>query len=148
MASAHPVRYWVVTIVTISLIYSLLYFWPLLEGDLSLLRQVQHVDIRGIALQSDLQFQVQEARRKFLHILHAVREPEDLSNQLAQLSQIDSTIQRTEAKIDQLGSWPAENQKNFEANWSQYKAKRDRFLALMQSHAEQNARAYVEATGR
>ena len=134
-AAASPLNYGLVAVIALTVSYSILRVLPALRHDLQLLREVYAVDERGIHLEGDLRYQIQESRRRFLRALLAAGKPAEVEEEAQSMRSADAAIARTEQQIAQqiaqLGTAPAASQALFHASWLSYTATRDRMLAAV-----------------
>jgi PAS domain S-box-containing protein/diguanylate cyclase (GGDEF)-like protein len=145
------VSYGVAAIIVLTVAFSALDVIPMVRRNLQLLHDVQAVDIKAIRLEGELQYEIQESRRKFLLILLAVGEPagsnvegnkqanqqskqqvsQRASEEIRAFRAYDATIALTEFKLAQLGPAQAETQKQFHAGWQHYAVLRDAMLTTV-----------------
>jgi len=135
LGTVSPIRFGVAAIIVLTLAYSLLHIVPMVRGDLRLLNDLNARDLKGVTLESDLQYQIEESRRSFLRALLATGSQAETDQEVQSMHAIDETIAQTEAKIAQLGVIPEQNQEQFNQSWSRYVALRDRQLAILSSGA-------------
>lgn len=127
-AVASPLRYGVVAVIFVTIGYSWFRIVPVIYRDLQLLRDVYSLDERGIALEGDLQYEIQESRRRFLRILLANGKPSEVERETRAMQGYDATIAATEFSIAQLGAQAEGSQQQFHARWLHYVAERDELL--------------------
>ena len=130
-ATASPLSYGLVAVIAVTVGYSFLRVLPMLRQDLQVLRNVYSVDERGIHLEGDLQYEIQESRRRFLRALLAAGKPAEVEEEAESMRSADAAIASTAKQIAQLGATPAASQALFHASWLSYTAARDKLLAAV-----------------
>jgi len=133
LAVASPLRYGVVAVIVVTLGYTSIRIVPMIHLDRELLREVYAVDERGISLEGDLQFQIQESRRQYLSILSSQSRPEEIQNETQSLQSYDAVIARTESTIADLKPNPGHSPRQFHQDWLRYVALRNTVLASLKS---------------
>jgi PAS domain S-box-containing protein/diguanylate cyclase (GGDEF)-like protein len=126
---ASSARAWVGAIIVLTLCYLFLHVVPMIRRDLGMLRDLQQVDGQGITYESELQYQMQESRRRFLHILLESSDQAAHTKDLNSLRQIDASVGATIMKIDELGVVSPKVQGQVRQSWQDYLTLRDRMLA-------------------
>jgi PAS domain S-box-containing protein/diguanylate cyclase (GGDEF)-like protein len=128
VAAAPPLRYGVVAVIVVSMGFAWGHLLPVIRHDLQLLHDVYAIDEQGIALEGDLQYEIQESRRRFLRILLAGGKPAEVDQETRSMRGYDATVALTESRIAQLGVLPEGNRRQFRDNWLHYVALRDQML--------------------
>ncbi|WP_263355565.1 putative bifunctional diguanylate cyclase/phosphodiesterase [Acidicapsa ligni] len=96
----------------------------MVSRDLRLLHDVYAIDVQGIRLEGELQYEIQKSRRRFLRILLGTGKPDQLQREIQMLNQGDATVELLSSQVSQLGI-PSSSQELFQQKWGQYKTKRD-----------------------
>ena len=142
-----PLRYGVMMVILATIGYAMLHFLPLIRRDISLLREVQENDIRGIALQGQLQYQIQESRRMLFVSLLSAPNSEQRRQKASVIRQYDATVEGTETQIVDLGVLPSSSQRRFQESWSSYVTQRDRLLDAGAENAPKSAEGVDSSLG-
>src|ERR1700677_3484098 len=95
-AATSPLSYGLLAVIAFTVGYSILRVLPALRHDLQLLQEVYAVDERGIHLEGDLQYQIQESRRRFLRALLAAGKRVEEEEEAQSMRSADAAIARTE----------------------------------------------------
>jgi PAS domain S-box-containing protein/diguanylate cyclase (GGDEF)-like protein len=105
---------------------------PTIRHDLQVLRDIHAVDERGASLEGDLQFEIQESRRRFLRVLLAAGNPAAVEEEIRSMRSADAAVALTEKQIasqlPQLGAVSKDGQARFHESWLRYVAERDEML--------------------
>jgi PAS domain S-box-containing protein/diguanylate cyclase (GGDEF)-like protein len=128
LAASSLVRYSAAMILVVSLGFASLHTIPTVSRDLRLLHDVYAVDVKGIRLEGDLLYEIQESRRKFLRILLETGHPDKLSTELELLHSYDAEIARSSQKAAELGIDPGNSQKKLQQRWQRYITVRDKLI--------------------
>jgi len=129
LKNASPIRYGVATVIVLSLGYLSIRIIPSVRRDLHLLREVNSVDEKGMSLESELLFEAQASRRRFLRALMAYGNSQAVDEETRAMRGFDSRIVATESRIAQLGGNPVHGQAEFHETWQRYLTQRDKILA-------------------
>jgi PAS domain-containing protein len=135
------IRYGIGAIILVSLAVACLHFIPLIHRDLRLLHDVYTLDVKGMALEGDLQYEIQESRRRFLRILLAAHNPQEMQQEIRLMQRYDATVAVTVVQLSQLGVIPELQESQFRASWNRYQTVRDRMVDKIQSGHGSEVRA-------
>ena len=145
---AVPLRYGLVLVILLTLLFAATRIIPSVESDLRLLRAFQKVDVRGVALEASLQQNLEENRREFLRILLSDARSGEAAKELTSLRDLDRSIGLTNDSIVQLGVLPESSQLAFRDSWQRYVAAREQMLAAARNGDTAQARAIDSDLGK
>lgn len=140
LTSVSPVRYGVSAIIVLTLAYSTLHIIPMVKSDLRLLNDLYALDIKGMALESDLRSGIQESRGKFQQILLLQNDSPQWKEEMQSMQAIDASIVQTQTEISQLGIVSDNDQKSFAQSWSNFISIRDKQVATTVTGSRRQAR--------
>jgi len=129
LTAAFTLRYGVAAVIVISVVFALAHIGPMIQRDVDLLLKVHSVDQAGMALEGQLQYEIQAERHSFLRALLVANNPQEMNAELRTMHELDASIALTKTRITKLESVPGVNTARFDTHWAAYVSMRDRALA-------------------
>jgi PAS domain S-box-containing protein/diguanylate cyclase (GGDEF)-like protein len=124
-----PFRYGLAAVIVVTIAYATLALFPMIRRDLQLLRDVHNRDEQGVALAGELRAQLAKDRLNSIQTLLASGDRAVPEQAIRATQALDAQIAQTEHTLQQLGTAPADSQRQFHQSWLEYVAIRDTELA-------------------